>query len=122
MVLNRRADRPRPHQVYIGRPRSGATPSASSTEGRRPRVIALYRADLVQRLRTSGVTRAELAALDGRPLVCWCAPLAWHGHVLLAAAASPATQPDVGLEAAMWTTAPIECLVRRMARPGARAA
>ena len=88
----------------------------------RIRVIAQYRTDLVRRLRTGRLTRAELAALHGHPLVCWCAPLACHGHVLLAAAAWAATEPDVGLDAAKWTREPIERLVRRTTRPGARAA
>ena len=100
MILNRRTDRPRPHQVYIGRPSKWGNPFRLRHEGERLRVIALYRTDLVHRLRTGRVTRAELAELDGRPLVCWCAPLACHGHVLRAAAAWAATQPDVGLEAA----------------------
>ena len=68
------------------------------------------------------MTRAELAQLDGRSLVCWCAPLACHSHVLLTAAAWAATEPDVSLEAARWTSEPIERLLRRTTRPGARAA
>ena len=122
MILNRRTDRPRPRQVYIGRPSKWGNPFKLAAGGSRVRVIALHRADLVNRLRTGRVTRAELAELHGRPLVCWCAPLACHGHVLLAASAWAATEPDVGLEAAMWTSEPIEHLVRRMRRPGARAA
>ena len=122
MILNRRTDRPRPRQVYIGRPSKWGNPFKLTAGASRIRVIALYRADLVHRLRTGSVTRAELAELDGRPLVCWCAPLARHGHVLRAAAAWAATQPDVGLEAAKWTREPIERLVRRTTRPGARAA
>ena len=122
MLLNRRTDRPRPRQVYIGRPSKWGNPFRLTPGGNRIRVIALYRTELVRRLRTGRLTRAELAELDGRPLVCWCVPLACHGHVLLAAAAWAATQPDIGLEAAAWTTEPIERLVRRMARPRARAA
>ena len=121
MILNRRTDRPRPHHVYIGRPSKWGNRFKLTDAADRLRVIALYRADLVHRLRTGRVTRAELAELDGRPLVCWCAPLACHGHVLRAAAAWATTQPEVGLEAARWTREPIERLVRRMTRPGARA-
>ena len=122
MILNRRTDRPRPRQVYIGRPSRWGNPFRLTAGVNRIRVIALYRADLVRRLRIGRVTRAELAELNGRPLVCWCAPLACHGHVLLAASAWAATEPDVGLEAARWTREPIERLVRRTTRPGARAA
>ncbi len=122
MILNRRTDRPRPRQAYIGRPSKWGNPFRLTVGVNRIRVIALYRADLVHRLRIGRVTRAELAELNGRPLVCWCAPLACHGHVLLAASAWAATEPDVGLEAARWTREPIERLVRRTTRPGARAA
>ena len=119
MVLNRRTDRPRANQVYIGRPSRWGNRFRLTAGADRIRVIALYRTDLVHRLRTGRLTRAELAELDGRPLVCWCAPLACHGHVLRAAAAWAATEPDVGLEAATWTREPIERLVRRTTRPGA---
>ncbi len=117
MILNRRTDRPRPRQVYIGRPSKWGNPFRLRHEEERIRVIAQYRTDLVRRLRTGSVTRAELAELDGRPLVCWCTPLACHGHVLLAAAAWAATEPDNSLEAARWTTESIERLVWRIARP-----
>ena len=122
MILNRRTDCPRPRQVYIGRPSKWGNPFKLTAGASRIRVIAQYRTDLVRRLRTGSVTRAELAELHGRPLVCWCARLACHGHVLLAAAAWAATEPDVGLAAARWTSEPIERLVRHTTRPGARAA
>ena len=120
MLLNRRTDRPWPHQVYVGRPSKWGNPFRLRHEGERIRVIALYRTDLVRRLRTGRLTRADLAELDDRPLVCWCAPLACHGHVLLAAARWAATRPRASLEAALWTREPIEQLIRRATRPGAR--
>ncbi|MCY4120826.1 MAG: DUF4326 domain-containing protein, partial [Acidobacteria bacterium] len=52
MILNRRTDRPRPHQVYIGRPSKWGNPFKLTAGASRIRVIALYRADLVHRLRT----------------------------------------------------------------------
>ena len=119
MILNLRKDRSRPHQIYIGRPSRWGNPFRLHHENERIRVISLYRRELVHRLRTGSVTRAELAELAGRPLVCWCAPLACHGHVLLAAAAWAATEPDVDLETATWTSEPIERLVRRATPPGA---
>ena len=51
-------------------------------ESDRIRTIALYRGDLVQRLRTGKLTCNELAELHGRPKVCWCAPRGCHGDVL----------------------------------------
>ena len=122
MVLNRRTDRPRPHQIYIGRPSKWGNPFRLRHEGERIRVIALYRTDLVYRLRTGRLTRADLAELDDRPLLCWCAPLACHGHVLQAAARWATTLPRPSLEAALWTREPIERLIRRATQHGARSA
>ena len=38
-------------------------------------------------LRHAPALRAALAALYGKPLACWCAPLPCHGQVLARAAA-----------------------------------
>jgi hypothetical protein len=74
--------------VYIGRaaPRYGlraskwANPFMIGRDGARDEVIAMYerwlrdeRPDLM----------AALPELHGKDLVCWCAPLACHGDVIL---------------------------------------
>ena len=56
-------------------------------DGPRDEVIARYRADLWRRVRAAKVGLDELAALHGKPLACWCAPLPCHGQVLARAAA-----------------------------------
>ena len=56
-------------------------------DGPRDEVIARYRADLWRRIRAAEVGLDELAALHGKPLACWCAPLPCHGQVLARAAA-----------------------------------
>ncbi len=56
-------------------------------DGDREHVIALYRADLWQRIRAGEVALDDLAELDGSWLACWCDPLPCHGHVLARAAA-----------------------------------
>ena len=53
----------------------------------RDEVIARYRADLWQRIRAGEIGLEELAALHGKRLACWCAPLPCHGQVLARAAA-----------------------------------
>ena len=59
-------------------------------DGTREQVIALYRADLWERIRSGEITREELAELHGMPLAGWCHPLPCHGHVLARAAACAA--------------------------------
>ncbi len=56
-------------------------------DGTRAEVIERYRRDLWRRIRAGEVDLDELAALDGRNLVCWCAPLPCHADVLARAAA-----------------------------------
>ena len=47
----------------------------------------LDRAQAIARYRAGEVSLEQLAALHGRRLACWCAPLPCHGHVLARAAA-----------------------------------
>lgn len=56
-------------------------------DGTRAEVIERYRRDLWRRICAGEVDLDELAALDGRDLLCWCAPLQCHGDVLAHAAA-----------------------------------
>ncbi len=58
----------------------------------RARATARYRADLWRRIRAGEIDLEALAALHGRRLACWCAPLPCHGHVLARAAAWAARQ------------------------------
>ena len=48
--------------------------------------VARYRVHLWRRIRDGRIDLAELAALDGMWLACWCDPLPCHGHVLARAA------------------------------------
>lgn len=66
-------------QLYIGRPSKWGNPFVIGRDGSRADVIAKYRAWIVAR-------PALMNALDelrGRDLICWCAPLACHGDVLI---------------------------------------
>ena len=56
----------------------------------RSRVIRLYGKLLYDRVRDGVVTRAELAALCGMNLECWCAPLPCHGDRIADAAIAAA--------------------------------
>ena len=66
-------------RVYIGRPRKWGNPFVIGRDGTRADVIAKYRAWIV----TQPALMNALDELRGRDLVCWCAPLACHGDVLI---------------------------------------
>ena len=80
-VMNARkvGERSSATQLYIGRPSKWGNPFVIGRDGSRADVIAKYRAWIVAQ-------PALLNALDelrGRDLICWCAPLACHGDVLI---------------------------------------
>ena len=65
--------------VYIGRPSKWGNPFVIGRDGSRADVIAKYRAWIV----AQPALMNALDELRGRDLVCWCAPLACHGDVLI---------------------------------------
>lgn len=66
--------------VYIGRPSKWGNPFKIGRDGSREGVIALYKAHLECRPDLVADAKKEL---KGRDLICWCAPEACHGDVLL---------------------------------------
>ncbi|WP_054313315.1 DUF4326 domain-containing protein [Mesorhizobium sp. 1M-11] len=80
-VLNARivGKAPAPARVYIGRPSKWGNPFVIGRDGSREEVIAKYRAWLTSQPELLDA----LDELRGRDLVCWCAPLACHGDVLI---------------------------------------
>jgi len=79
-VLNRRRDPIPAGAVYIGRPSVFGNPFKIGPDGDRDMVIERYRAWLLSQPDLVSRARRELA---GKDLVCWCAPLACHGDVLI---------------------------------------
>lgn len=91
-----------PYDLYIGRgrdPRSGELGEWGNPFSHRPsrvpgvivvasveEAISRYRRWLWDELRAERLPLAQLAALDGKVLGCWCAPGPCHGEVLAAAA------------------------------------
>lgn len=62
-------------------------PSKAADPARHRRlVLDRYRRHLWRRIQQGEVSVAELAALHGKRLGCWCKPLGCHGDVLEAAA------------------------------------
>jgi hypothetical protein len=78
-VLNKHAGRPPASAVYIGRGSKWGNPFRIGEHGDRATVIALHEAWL----RDQHHLLRDLGELRGRDLVCFCAPAACHGDLLL---------------------------------------
>ena len=61
--------------VYVGRGSPWGNPFRIPADGDRATVIA--------RFETEALPRLDLAALRGKSLICYCAPLACHADILL---------------------------------------
>lgn len=66
--------------VFIGRPSKWGNSYIVGRDGTREQVIERYRSWLHRQIETG---RLNLGELEGRDLVCFCAPLPCHGDVLL---------------------------------------
>lgn len=78
-VLNKKTSGLPQGAVYIGRPSKWGNPFVIGKHGTRPEVVAKYRAYLLG----NAALMAALPELCGKDLVCWCAPEACHGDVLV---------------------------------------
>lgn len=76
--------------IYIGRPSKWGNPFViGRRDGSRDEVIRKYGAYLMS---NPALVEAVKKELRGKDLVCYCAPLACHGDVLLAIANGEGTQ------------------------------
>ncbi len=66
--------------VYIGRGSKWGNPFIINQHGNRAEVIAKYRAYLNEHQELISAAKEELV---GKNLICFCAPLACHGDILL---------------------------------------
>lgn len=66
--------------VYVGRGSPWGNPYKLGRDGNRAEVIAKYRGDMD---RSPVFRRRVQAALKGRHLLCFCAPLPCHADILL---------------------------------------
>ena len=87
-----------PHNVYVGRQgrvfvngkpfvhaaSRFANPYRVGKDGTRDEVISKYRVWIQEQLDSGRIAQAELLALRGKRLGCWCKPHACHADVLLA--------------------------------------
>lgn len=85
-VVNVRSDA---YDVYIGRAMPGfpasafANPNRVGKDGSRKQVIEKYRPHLRQLLESRPELVAELEAMRGKRIGCWCKPSECHGDVLV---------------------------------------
>lgn len=78
-VLNQRHN-PEGPAIYIGRPTKWGNPFIVGRDGTREEVIQLYRNHLECRPDLVADAKKELKGMN---LICWCAPEACHGDVLI---------------------------------------
>ena len=78
-VLNRKVSGVPKGAVYVGRPSKWGNPFVIGKHGTRDEVVAKCRVHLLG----NRELMAALPELRGKDLVCWCAPCACHGDVLV---------------------------------------
>lgn len=79
-VLNKKLDTIPRDAVYIGRPSIWGNPFVIGKHGDRDQVCDQYDILLKLRINSGQITTKDVLALEGKDLVCWCAPLRCHGH------------------------------------------
>lgn len=72
--------------VYIGRGTMWGNPFVMGRDGDRDSVCEQHAVRLRHQVLTGEVSKQQLAALHGKDLVCFCAPLRCHGDTLVKAA------------------------------------
>jgi len=79
-VYNKRDPNCPSDAIYIGRPSEWGNPYLIGPDGTRKEVIEQFRANIIG---VSARVKKIQEKLKGKDLVCWCAPKACHGDVLL---------------------------------------
>ena len=78
--------------VYIGRGSLFGNPFRLAVDGNREQVIAMFQDHLDKNPELQAAVKSQL---KGKNLVCFCAPLACHGDILLALANPDEALPGV---------------------------
>lgn len=81
--------------INIMRPSRWGNPFVIGKDGSRDEVVEKYRQWLWRKLKADQAFADQVRLLHGRDLVCCCAPLPCHGHVLERAAAWLARSGEV---------------------------
>lgn len=86
-VLNKYKLKPGQTGVYIGRGSMWGNPFVIGKHGDRNAVCDQHEQHLWNQIKSGAITLQQLAALDGKNLICFCAPARCHGDTLVRAAA-----------------------------------
>lgn len=87
-IVNKRTHQPTDKDLYIGRPSRFGNPFVIPKDGDRAEVVEKYRHWLWEQIKSDPNTKQELLALEQYDnLVCFCAPQACHGDVIIRAIA-----------------------------------
>lgn len=78
-VYNKRDARSPADAVYVGRPSDWGNPYFIGHHGSREECVEKFR----EHIKQNRSLMARIGELKGKNLVCWCAPKACHGDVLL---------------------------------------
>lgn len=84
LLLNKYRDQLPPHAEYIGRGSKWGNPYPIGTQwGNRDQVCNLFEEYFKNQYESGRISEEELAALHGKPLVCFCAPARCHGETIM---------------------------------------
>lgn len=81
-IVNKRTHTHTTDDVYIGRGSVWGNPYVIGKDGTREDVVKRYKRYLWERMKSGVITDEMLLELDGKPLVCFCAPHNCHGYVI----------------------------------------
>ena len=83
-VYNKRDSKYPKDAIYIGRPSKWGNPFEIGKHGTREEVVEKYKKYAEMRFHEpDDIFREHLKALKNKDLLCWCAPEACHGDILL---------------------------------------
>lgn len=83
MILNNHTDPIPRNAVYIGRGSFWGNPFRIGPDGDRDQVCDRYDERIRRMIESGEIPLHKIAALHGRPLVCFCAPARCHGETLV---------------------------------------
>jgi len=69
-------------QVFVSRPGPLGNPFVIGIDGDRDAVIRKFKAYFNRRIREDSQYKKDVLKLEGKDLICWCAPLSCHAEVI----------------------------------------
>lgn len=84
--------------VRVDRSTPWGNPFYIGEHGTRAEVIEQHQAWFDSKIQVSGLFRAQVAALAGKDLLCWCAPEACHADLIARRATELAEEDEIAYE------------------------